>query len=186
MPATTARTPITTNTTAMIVLPDDRPDALSELTCSSLTDARGPLRMPLSDPLIGDDCRTLLREGPLRGAVLNAPRANLARALTAGAQKVPHDVLSQPVRLGAENPAAVPAGDFLDKCGQALVIGEHEDVKQGPAPGHFVNLGEGQFEGFRRRRPVKPILPVPPQVRGRLAVGDDNHDRVVLGPLVQE
>src|SRR6516162_7810612 len=40
MPATIASTAITTSTMVMIVLAEDRPDALTELTYSSLTDAR--------------------------------------------------------------------------------------------------------------------------------------------------
>src|SRR5690242_17606906 len=117
-------------------------------------------------PLISDDCRTLLREGALRYAVLNAPEANLAPAVTASAKKVPYDVLPEPVGLGTEDPAAVPARDFLDKSGQAFVIGKHKNVKLRPPPGHFVHLGEGQFQGFRRGRPVEPISSVPAQVRG--------------------
>src|SRR5579863_3715581 len=106
-------------------------------------------------PLISDDCRTLLREGGATVVVLNAPEANLAPALTASAKKVPYDILPEPVRLGAEDPPAVPPRDFLDKCGQALVIDKHKDVKWCPPPGHFVHLGEGQFQCFRRRRPVE-------------------------------
>src|SRR6266571_1717000 len=48
--ATRARTAMTTRTIAMIVLPEDRPDAVTELTCSSLTDARAPLHLPLHRP----------------------------------------------------------------------------------------------------------------------------------------
>src|SRR5258708_23693087 len=95
--------------------------------------------------------------GALRREVLNAPEANLAPAVTASAKKVPYDVLAEPVGLGAEDPAAVPASDFLDKCGQAFVIGKHKNVKLRPPPGHFVNLGQGQFQSFRRGRPVEPI-----------------------------
>src|SRR5438034_788599 len=122
-------------------------------------------------PLISDDCRTLLREGLLRCEVLNAPEANLAPALTASAKKVPYDVLPEPVGLGAEHPATVAPRNFLDKCGQAFVIGKHKNVKLRPPPGHFVHLGEGQFQSFRRGWPVEPILPVPAQMRGGLAVG---------------
>ena len=80
-------------------------------------------------PLISDDCRTLLRKGALWHEVLNAPEANLAPALTASAKKVPHDVLTEPVGLGTEDPAPVPSRYFLDKCGQAFVIGKHKNVK---------------------------------------------------------
>src|SRR5579863_5716198 len=100
------------------------------------------------------------------------PEPNLAPDLTASAKKVPYDVLTKPVGLGAEHPAAVPPRDLIDKCGQALVICKHKNVKWCPAPRHFVHLGEGQFQRFRRGRPVEPVLPVPPQVRGGLAVGD--------------
>jgi hypothetical protein len=41
---------MTASTTAMIVLPDDRPDALTELTGSSLTDVRASLRLALRRP----------------------------------------------------------------------------------------------------------------------------------------
>src|SRR5580700_1209713 len=186
IPATIARTAMITSTTVMIVLPDDRPDALAELTCSSLTDVRARSACRCIGPLISDDCRTLLRRGALRCEVLNAPEVNLAPALTASAKKVPYDVLPEPVGLGVEDPAAVPPRNLLDKCGQAFVIDKHKNVKWCPPPGHFVHLGEGQFQSFRRGRPVEPILPVPAQVRGGLAVGDDEHDRVVLGTLVQE
>src|SRR5579859_519077 len=111
--------------------------------------------------------------GTLRDEVLNAPRANLAPAVAAGPQKVPYDVLTEPVRLGAEDPAAVPPRDFFHKSGQPLVINEHEDIKWSPAPGHFVDLSQGQLQGFRCGRPVEPILAVPAQVRSGLAVGDD-------------
>src|SRR5215510_15265914 len=55
------------------------------------------------------------------GGIRNSSQANLALALPAGAQKVPYNVLAEPVGLRAEYPAAVAPGDFVDKCGQALV-----------------------------------------------------------------
>src|SRR5215467_4983081 len=95
MAAMTNRTASTTKTMAMIVLPDDLPAALVELTSSSLKDVRrrGRLRWQprigvgsfdgtgaghdppaaAPAPLIRDDCRTLLRKGTLGCAVVNAP-----------------------------------------------------------------------------------------------------------------
>src|SRR5215813_6108946 len=97
---------------------------------------RGLLGLPRTGPLISCDCRTLLRAGDARWRVCDSSQVNLAPALPAGAQKVPYNVLAQPVGLRAEHPPTVPSGDFLDKCGQAFVIDEHKYVKQGPPPGH--------------------------------------------------
>src|SRR4029077_20886866 len=82
----------------------------------------------------------------------NAPEVNLAPALTASAKKVPYDVLPEPVGRGREDQAAVPPRNLLYKCGQAFVIDKHKNVKWCPSPGHFVHLGEGQFQSFRRGR----------------------------------
>src|SRR5215470_14166635 len=119
MPATIASTAITTSTMVMIVLAEDRPDALTELTCSSLTAARGRSARRCTGPLISYDCRTLLRAGDAGWGVCNSYQVNLAPALPASAQKVPYNVLAEPVGLCAEYPPAVPPGDFVDKCGQA-------------------------------------------------------------------
>ena len=105
-----------------------------------------------SGPLISDDCRTLLREGgaTVRGRSM-LPRSNLAPALTASAKKVPYDVLTEPVGLGAEHPAAVPPRNLLDKCGQAFVIDKHKNVKCCPCAWSFCPPRRGSIPEFPAR-----------------------------------
>src|SRR4029077_11148 len=89
IPATIARTAMITSTTVMIVLPDDRPDALAELTCSSLTDVRARSACRCIGPLISDDCRTLLRRGALRCEVLQCSRGKSSACLYGEGEKIP-------------------------------------------------------------------------------------------------
>src|SRR6516162_6205866 len=130
MPATIASTAITTSTMVMIVLAEDRPDALTELTCSSLTDARAVQPATARARSSVMTAERYYGRGMVGGGVCNSSQVNLAPALPAGAQKVPYNVLAEPVGLCMEHPPAVASCDFLDKCGQAFVIDKHKNVKR--------------------------------------------------------
>jgi hypothetical protein len=54
--------------------------------------------------------------------------ASLTPVRLAGAQEVLHYKLAQPLRLGAQDPAAIAPRDLVHKCGQPFIVDEHEDV----------------------------------------------------------
>src|SRR5215469_10592372 len=101
------------------------------------------------------------------------------RVLTARGEEILHHVLTETVRHGPKYAPAVPPRDLVDESCQPFVIGQHEDIHRRPAPGHLVDLGQGELEGFRRGRPVEPEPPVAAQVRRGLAVGNHHDHRAV-------
>ena len=112
------------------------------------------------------------------------PAASSAAAAT-GPQIVGDHILSEPADIGGEDPPAGPAGDRVDKAGQAFVIAQHEGVDRRAVAGELVYLGDRCPEGLRCRRPVKVRLSPTGQVCSRLAVGDHEHDRLRLGMTTQ-
>src|SRR5215469_16715783 len=194
----TASTPITTSVMTKGRLPDDpEPETLAELNlillgepdasdCPAETVDRQMMYQRHSTPDRADretvqgEKSKILRKKGLVGAWY------LADSLPAHAQEVLDHVLAQAVRHRSEHAPAVAARYFVDERGEPLVVGEHEHVQCRPAPRHLVDFGQGEFKRLRRWRPVEPEPAVPAQVGGRLAIGDDHYDRIVLGTSVQE
>src|SRR5258707_13576950 len=115
-----------------------------------------------------------------------SPRRALLPPLPARAEEVADYVFAQAVGHRAQHPAAVSPGDLVYERDQPLIVSEHEHIQRRPPPRHLVYLGHRQLERFRRWRPVEPETAIPAQVRCRLAVGDDQHNRIVLGSAVEE
>ena len=101
-------------------------------------------------------------------------------------QIVAHHVVAELVIGRREDASAVALGQLVDEVDEALVLGEHEDVERRAAPRHLVGLGQGHRQRLGRRRPVEGVVAARQQVRGGFAVGDDEHDRLVLRVAVEE
>ncbi len=112
--------------------------------------------------------------------------AGAAGVAVAELQVVADDVVAEAVGVGVEDAAAAAAGDLLAERGEAWVVVEGEDVEHRAAAGHRVDLGVGERERGRRRWPVEVHAAVAGQVRGRFAVGDDQHDPFAARVLVEE
>ena len=162
------------------------PSATEKATAVSTATSGGRSRSGIADRAAhgsAEPCGRVGRHGTARPPAVSVG-AGAGRGQphgAAGAQVVADDVLAEPVGVGGEHPAAVAPGDLVDEAAQPRVVAEHEDVERGAAPGQPVDLGEGGPQRLRRRRPVEDGLAVARQVRGRLAVGDHQDDRLGVG-----
>src|SRR6476661_5929651 len=91
----------------------------------------------------------------------------------------------QPVQIGHHYSALDAAGDLIDEPGQARIAAEPEDRHLRSQPGHIVEALYRVGDRPRVRGVVKEyrcafavdVL----EVRRRLTVGDDEHDRLRVG-----
>ncbi len=120
-------------------------------------------------------CRTVLRTEP--GRVLSSRKRPILvsvslwrcylRAGAPGPQEVADHVLAETVGHGPEHPAAISLCYLINERAEPFVVSEHKDIESSLPPGHLVDLGHGEFDRLRRRRPVEPGAAVP----RRCAVG---------------